>query len=108
MELLSLLNQSYNMATTPETQIFNELMTATDAVIQEATVLLEQNGTKLPLTDWVTPAEYAKRFGLKSTNVVSNWIRRGVIPAENKLNVPKLNDIQLIKAVPYPGNESHR
>ena len=80
---------------------FQELMAETDTIIQEATAFLQQNGTQFPLTDWLTPAEYAKRFGLKSTNVVSNWIRRGVIPAENILHVPELNDIRLIKAVPY-------
>lgn len=85
----------------PERDRFQELMAETDAVIQEATAFLQQNGTKFPLTDWLTPAEYAKQFGLKSTNVVSNWIRRGVIPAENILHVPELNDIRLIKAVPY-------
>ena len=78
-------------------------MAETDAVIQEATAFLQQNGTKFPLTDWLTPAEYARRFGLKSTNVVSNWIRRGIIPPENILHVPELNDIKLIKAVPYHG-----
>ncbi len=82
---------------------FQELMAETDLVIQEATAFLQQNGTKFPLTDWLTPAEYAKRFGLKSTNVVSNWIRRGVIPSENILHVPELNDIRLIKAIPYHG-----
>ncbi len=93
------------MATSTKTQTssdsFKEMMAATDAVIQEATAFLEQNGTRFPLTDWLTPAEYARRFDLKSTNVVSNWIRRGVIPVENILHVPELNDIRLIKAVPY-------
>ena len=84
-----------------KTQTFNELMAQTDAVIGEATSFLQQNGTRFPLTDWITPTEYAKRFKLRSTNVVSNWIRRGVIPAENILHVPELNDIRLIKAIPY-------
>lgn len=80
---------------------FQELMAETDLVIQETTAFLQQNGTNFPLTDWLTPVEYAKCFGLKSTNVVSNWIRRGIIPSENILHVPELNDIRLIKAVPY-------
>jgi hypothetical protein len=89
------------MATVTQKQTFQELMADTDAVIEQTTAFLQQNGTRFPLTDWLTPAEYAKRFGLRSTNVVSNWIRRGVIPAENILHVPELNDIRLIKAVPY-------
>lgn len=80
---------------------FEELMASSEELIARAETFLQQNGTKFPLTDWLTPAEYAKKFGLKSTNVVSNWIRRGIIPAENILHVPELNDIRLIKAVPY-------
>ncbi|MBO0931233.1 hypothetical protein [Fibrella aquatilis] len=89
------------METITKKQTFQELMADSEAIIGEATAFLQQNGTKFPLTDWLTPAEYAKRFGLKSTNVVSNWIKRGVIPTENILHVPELNDIRLIKAVPY-------
>ncbi len=89
------------METATKTQTFRELMAETDVVIGETTAFLEQNGTRFPLTDWLTPAEYVKRFGLRSTNVVSNWIRRGVIPAENVLHVPELNDLRLVKAVPY-------
>ena len=76
-------------------------MIETDAVIEDATAFLQQNDTRFPPTDWLTPAEYAKRFGLSSTNMVSNWIRRGVIPAENILHVPEINNIRLIKAVPH-------
>ena len=86
--------------TATKTQTFKELMIETDVVIEDATAFLQQNGTRFPLTDWLTPAEYAKRFGLGSTNLVSNWIRRSVIPAENILHVPEINNIRLIKAVP--------
>ena len=89
------------METATKTQTFNELMAQTDAIIGEATAFLQQNGTRFPLTDWLTPAEYAKRFNLRSTNVVSNWIRRGVIPTENILHIPELNNMRLIKAIPY-------
>lgn len=78
-----------------------ELLAKGDALLAEAHNYLMQNGTKFPLDEWVTIAEYAKRFNLKSTNVVSNWIKRGIIPAGNILDVPELNDIRLIKAIPY-------
>jgi hypothetical protein len=89
------------METQTQKLTFDELIAQNDDLIARAETFLQQNGTTFPLTDWLTPAEYAKRFGLKSTNVVSNWIRRGVIPAENILHVPELNDIKLIKAVSY-------
>lgn len=39
--------------------------------------------------------------------VVSNWIRWGIIPPENILHIPELNDLRLIKAVPCLGGELH-
>lgn len=104
---MSILTEWYMKMKAHKELTYDELMAASDAVIQEATAFLEQNGTRFPLTDWLTPTEYASQFGLKSTKVVSNWIRRGVIPAENILHVPELNDIRLIKAVPYLSGEPH-
>lgn len=89
------------METEINKQTFEELMAKSDAVIQEGITFLEQNGRKVDLGEWVTIAEYAKRFNLKSTMVVTNWIKRGIVPAENVLTVPELNNIRLIKAVPY-------
>ena len=89
------------METQTQKLSFDELIAQNDELIARAETFLQQNGTKFPLTDWVTPAEYAKRFGLKSTNVVSNWIRRGIIPPENIFEVPELNNKRLIKAIPY-------
>lgn len=70
-------------------------------IAQAETLLIEKNGEKYPLDEWVMPAEYARQFNLKTTMVVSNWIRHGVIPPENILHIPELNDLRLIKAVPY-------
>ncbi len=41
------------------------------------------------------------RFGINNTSKISNWISRGVIPPENVLELPELNGIRLIKAIPY-------
>ncbi len=76
-------------------------MAETDALIAKAVAFLEKDGEQYPLDHWVTATEYAKRFGLNSPNVVTNWIRRGIIPPENVVQVPELNDIRLIRAVPY-------
>ena len=63
--------------------------------------LLTEMGETIELRDWVTAKEYARRFDLESTNVVTNWIRRGVIPAENVRTFEHFNGLRLIKAVPY-------
>lgn len=62
--------------------------------------LLYNNGEILDLGKWVTAKEYSERFGVKLSRI-TNWIRRGVIPPENVRRIKALNDIRLIKAVPY-------
>lgn len=67
----------------------------------EAELLLRAlNGDIIDLTEWLTIKEYAKKFG-KSDKLVYNWIRRGVVPIDNVRVVKELNNIRLIKAVPY-------
>ena len=68
---------------------------------EQKDVVLEMNGRKYPLGEWVTLNDYIKKFDLKSTMVVNNWIKRGVVPAENVISVGRLNGLKLIKAVPY-------
>jgi hypothetical protein len=68
---------------------------------EQKDVVLEVNGRKYPLDEWVTLNDYIKKFDLKSTMVVNNWIKRGIVPAENIISVGRLNGLKLIKAVPY-------
>ena len=70
---------------------------------EQKDVVLEVNGRKYPLDEWVTLNDYIKKFDLKSTMVVNNWIKRGVVPAENVISVGRLNNLKLIKAVSYLG-----
>ncbi|RYU94186.1 hypothetical protein [Emticicia agri] len=69
--------------------------------IQEAKELLASTGTGVSLNDWLTIKKYCERFGIKNTETVINWIRRGIIPPENVQVIEELNGIRLIKAVPY-------
>ena len=55
----------------------------------------------IDLNEWITMKEYTKRFHLSSTNVVSNWIKRGLVPPSNIRVLPMLNNLKLIKAVKY-------
>lgn len=55
----------------------------------------------IDLNEWITMKEYTKRFQLSSTNVVSNWIKRGLVPHSNIRTLPMLNNLKLIKAVKY-------
>jgi len=71
------------------------------AEFESKNVTIEVNGQKYSLTEWVTMKEYCKRFGLKNTMVINNWISRKIIPKENILNISQLNNLKLIKAIPY-------
>ena len=85
-----------------EAKTFDELIAQSDELIARAEqFLIQKNGENYSLDEWITPTEYVKRFNLKTTMVVSNWIRRGIIPPENILHIAELNDLRLIKAVSY-------
>jgi hypothetical protein len=73
------------------------------AEYEDANINIEIDGRKYPLSEWVTMKEYCRRFGLKNTMVINNWINRQIIPKENILNISQLNGLRLIKAVPYKG-----
>ena len=68
--------------------------------MEEAKSLLQVHGVDYPLTDWLTPRNYAIKFGLKNTETVINWINRGVIPADDVKEVPELG-LRLVRAIPY-------
>ena len=67
-----------------------------DAVIE----LSRAAGMTVNLTDWLTIKRYAERNGL-TTQVVTNWIARGIIPADCTMVLPELNDIWLVKNRQY-------
>lgn len=77
------------------------LLAEADLAINEASSYLISQGKTVDLTSWVTQKEYCKRFNIENIATVNNWIRRGIIPPENIMTVPELNDIRLIKAIPY-------
>lgn len=79
-----------------------------EMLIKESKDLLSQIDSVLAtpdytinLNEWITMKEYSKRFNLSTTNVVTNWIKRGIIPQENIRIIPMLNGLKLIKAVKY-------
>ena len=77
------------------------LLSDSEMILAEANSYLTQKGNILDLNEWLTLKNYATRFGLSNTNVVSNWIKRGLVPNENVMVVPELNNLKLIKAVKY-------
>jgi hypothetical protein len=70
-------------------------------LIEETKNFLTLMGETVELDKWLTIKRYCERFGINDTQVVTNWIRRGIIPPENVKEVEELNGLRLIKAVPY-------
>jgi uncharacterized protein YutE (UPF0331/DUF86 family) len=79
----------------------NRVLASSRQARQEAEEFLIMNGESVDLSEWLTAKEYADKYELGSTNVVTNWIRRGVIPPENVKTIKRLNGLRLIKAVAY-------
>lgn len=61
---------------------------------------VELPGSLLDMSDWLTIKHYAEKYSV-TTQVVTNWIARGVIPADCVKDVPELNDLRLVKDQPY-------
>ncbi len=58
-------------------------------------------GVTYDLSEWLTTAEFVKKYKLKRIPAVNNMIYRGAIPLENVLEIPELNHLRLIKTGNY-------
>ncbi|KQS27757.1 hypothetical protein [Dyadobacter sp. Leaf189] len=88
-------------AITKSKEDLDSLLSETRNAISEAQDYLSKNGVRYELHDWVTIAEYCKRFNIPNTQTVSNWIKRGIVPKEDTVVIEEYNNIRLIKAIPY-------
>ncbi|RRB06278.1 hypothetical protein [Larkinella rosea] len=66
---------------------------------QALAMSVKQPGREVDTTEWITIAEYTRRHNLKRTNVVTNWIDRGRIPAEDVRTYSEFNSLRMIKPV---------
>ncbi|MFD2936294.1 hypothetical protein [Spirosoma flavum] len=66
----------------------------------ESVKILTQHGYVVDMTQWMTIKDYAKKYNV-STQVISNWISREIIPADSTMVLPELNDIRLVKDQVY-------
>ncbi|MCE7070507.1 MULTISPECIES: hypothetical protein [Dyadobacter] len=85
----------------PKSDELATLLSESREMLEEAKNYLSKDGKRYELHDWITIAEYCKRFNIPNTQTVSNWIKRGIISAENTVVIEEYNNIRLIKAIPY-------
>lgn len=69
-------------------------------MVDQARTALHAHGVNIDLGEWLTPANYAEKFRLGSGKVVTNWIARGIIPADCVKEIPELG-LRLVKAIEY-------
>ncbi|MFD2572134.1 hypothetical protein ACFSUS_15935 [Spirosoma soli] len=84
------------------TQQLNHDQSLTDFAKEsdKAIQLARENGVQVDLSEWLTIKRYAQRYNT-TTQVVTNWIARGIIPADCVMDLPELNDLRLVKNQPY-------
>ena len=78
----------------------NEIADEDEQELQETAAFLQQNGIRYSLDEWLTVANYARKYAV-DTQLVSNWISRKVIPANCVVELNALNNIRLVKNQPY-------
>lgn len=67
---------------------------------RNAGVTLKGKTLEVNLDEWLTLKRYAERYGV-SIQTVSNWVARGIIPADCTQVLPELNGLRLVKNQPY-------
>ena len=83
-----------------------QTVTVLDALVEKANLLLSQKGkityegTEYVLGDWVTIADYCRLYDFKPSRV-QNWIDREIVPRQNVVVIQELNNLKLLKNVPY-------
>ena len=102
------MNESAQQATDDERETvrralsnrLNELADAGEQALEDTDAFLQQNGIRYSLDEWLSVTNYARKFAV-DTQLVSNWIRRGVVPANWVVVLNALNNIRLVKDQPY-------
>ena len=94
------------MATIEKTLIdSDEELKQAEAAFNASLTYLQTRGVQLPeslleMSDWLTVKRYAEKYSV-TTQVVTNWITRGIIPTDCVKDVPELNDLRLVRDQPY-------
>lgn len=86
------------MKTTEKIDI-EDLLKRADELIKEGRDFLMKEGKVVELDKWLSIAEYAEKYKV-STQVISQWIRRGIIPEDDYVEIGKFGK-KLIRDIPY-------
>ncbi|WP_373511354.1 hypothetical protein [Persicitalea sp.] len=84
-------------AQTKNRQTTSELLEETQGLIQRAKDFLVAEGKVVELEKFLTIKRYCEKHEIKNEAVVTNWIRRGVVPAEDIAVIEELNGLRMIR-----------
>lgn len=79
---------------------FDEELADAQRNLEESLKIATQHGFVVDMTQWMTIKDYANKYNV-GTQVVSNWISRGVIPKDATMVIAELNNIRLVKDQVY-------
>lgn len=78
------------------------LEASTEELLQErAQMAIEYKGVRYAYPEWVTISTYCKLNAIANIQTVFNWVKRGVVAAHDKVEIPELNDLKLIRNKRY-------
>lgn len=79
--------------------LVNNLLAEAEVLIKQGKDFLMKEGKVLKFTEWLSIADYAKKYNV-STQTVSKWIARGVIPEDAYIDIPEIGK-KLVRDRPY-------
>ena len=82
-------------------QTTSELLEETQGLIRKAKDFLVAEGKVVELGKFLTIKRYCQKHGIKNEAVVTNWIRRGIVPAEDIAVIEELNGLRMIRDREY-------
>jgi hypothetical protein len=75
----------------------SELLKETQELIGKAKAFLVSEGKVVDFDKFLTIKKYCQKYGIKEESLVTNWIRRGIIPTEDIHIFQELNGLRMIR-----------
>ncbi len=78
-----------------------DLLAESRALIEQAKTFLISEGKVVEFGKYLTIKNYCKKYEIKDESLVTNWIRRGIVPPEDVHTFEELNGLRMIKDRQY-------
>ncbi len=75
----------------------SELLKETHELIGKAKAFLVSEGKVVDFDKFLTIKKYCQKYGIKDESLVTNWIRRGIIPVDDIHVFQELNGLRMIR-----------